>query len=99
METLVVIICLLMISLISAIAVFHPAFNDTLIQRIALSVVSVEALALAWSTPSHPLPLSIELVVVAAAAYAVECGRITKRNWDHRDPKLDRRSHGTNSTS
>lgn len=48
METIITIAALLVVAAVSAIAVFHPSFNDTLIQRICLVGFCFFALSMAW---------------------------------------------------
>lgn len=48
METWVTIACLLIVAGCAAAAVFHSAFDDTLIQRICLAAFCIGALGAAW---------------------------------------------------
>lgn len=48
MEAVLTIISLLVVAIISATAIFHPSFHDTLLQRIGLAGFCVGALGLAW---------------------------------------------------
>lgn len=48
MEQALTIICLLVVAVLSASAIFHHAFHDTLFQRVALAGFCLGALAIAW---------------------------------------------------
>lgn len=48
MEELGAIACLLIVAGTAGAAIFHPAFDDTLIQRICLAAFCIGALGAAW---------------------------------------------------
>ena len=75
MEVIVTSICLAIISILAGLAVFHPAYDDTLVQRIALAGTSLGTLAcIPWAI-NNDLPSQVVWVSVCGALYAVSTAR------------------------
>lgn len=75
-ENIVVALAFFVVAAIALFAVFNPDFDDSLVQRIALSAACIAALGSGWSALTQDMPTGIDLAAIAAAAYAVECLRI-----------------------
>jgi hypothetical protein len=87
-ENVVVALAFFVVAAIALFAVFNPDFDDSLIQRIALSAACIAALGSGWASLREDMPSGVDLAAVAAAAYAVECLRL---HWLRRH-KRDRRA-------
>lgn len=67
---------LAIIAVCAGVAVFHPAFDDTLIQRVGLCGISIGALSSsAWVFSQEELPGSLVWLSLGAAIYALETAR------------------------
>jgi hypothetical protein len=76
LELVVTIVALLTVTVLSTLAVFHPAYSDTTVQRIALAGIAMGALGVAWwcwQTKQAPGPLA--WLSVAVALFAAETAR------------------------
>lgn len=81
MDNAVTIVALLVIAAVACLAVFHPSFEDTLVQRISLAGICIGALSGAYTATKEVIPSGLEVAAIAAAVYALECGRIVKKRW------------------
>ena len=76
MDTYLTIACLVVVSTLSGVAVFHPDFDDTLLERICLTGICIGALGLAYEVcKTQTVSSSITWLSVCAAGYALEVGR------------------------
>ncbi len=69
--------CLLIIAALCAAAIFHPCFDDTLLQRLCLGGMSLGALGTAWWVVNRnvDLPDPVEWMTWFGAVYALESAR------------------------
>lgn len=69
--------CLLIIAVLTAVAIFHPCFDDTLLQRLCLGGMSLGALGTAWFVFSNDadIPDPVEWMTWFGAAYTLETAR------------------------
>lgn len=89
LELLLTLAALLTVALLCTLAVFHPAYGDTTVQRIALAGIAIGALGVAWwcwQTRQAPGPVCV--LSVAAATFAGEtarkiAARLRRGTWTH----------------
>lgn len=76
MELLLTVVSLAIIASLSGLAVFHPAYNDTAIQRISISGLCLGALAsIKWCFTVGDVPDPVVWCSVAGAIYSLETAR------------------------
>jgi hypothetical protein len=71
-EQVIAVLCLGIIGALSTVAVFSRHFDDTLLQRVALAILAIGALARIphrWETPE--VPPELLLIDIGVALYAV----------------------------
>lgn len=67
--------CLAIISALSGLAVFHPAYDDTLTQRVSLAGTSLGALScIPWALQNE-LPSQVVWLSICGAIYALSTAR------------------------
>ena len=65
-----------LVALVAAIAVLYPDYDDTLLERISLSIISIGALSVgAWIYTLNDVPFGITMTAVGGAVSAIEQGR------------------------
>lgn len=76
LELVVTIAALLAVAVLCTLAVFHPAYSDTTLQRIALAGMAMGALGVAWwCWQSRQAPGPVAWLSVATALFAAETAR------------------------
>ncbi len=75
-ETIVEIVLLLVLAGICGLAVFHPRFDDTLLQRVALGGICLGCLGMAyWMLDARDPPRALRWCIWFGAIFALETGR------------------------
>lgn len=93
MEHVITIGCLLIVSLLSGIAVFHADYHDSLSERIGLSFLSIGALGMAKYVYSvEDVPGAVLLCSIGGAVFALEVGRKVLSEKAHSPDSDSRRS-------
>lgn len=88
-ENLAVALAFFILAAIALVAVFHSAFDDTLIQRIALSTICIGSISAGHAALSRDMSDGVDLAAIAGAAYAMECFRLAAKRRHHNNRKED----------
>ena len=64
-------IAMVVLAMAAALAVFGPYFDDSLLQRIALSGICITALAVAWWALRNDVPDSVQWFAICQAAFTL----------------------------